>query len=101
MVIDLNSYVGEYPEGTLVCGFNREALNPNIPEALFWLSCDDGVNYIVNRIGTFDYHNMQFTILDTLIGIENCQSPIYDHKGKNIAFLANRNIYIIIRGESL
>ncbi|MDD5425725.1 MAG: hypothetical protein PHN52_04490 [candidate division Zixibacteria bacterium] len=97
-IIDLSPFIGEYPKGTLGCGLGREALNPNIPEALFMLSCDNGVDYIVNRIGIFNYYGNQFTILDTLIGIENCQSPKYDHAGKNIAFFANGNIYIIKRG---
>ncbi|MDD3730975.1 MAG: hypothetical protein PHU88_01195 [candidate division Zixibacteria bacterium] len=97
-IIDLSPYIGEYPEGTLGCGLGREALNPNIPEALFMLSCDNGVDYIVNRIGIFNYYDNQFTILDTLIGIKSCQSPKYDHAGKNIAFFANGNLYIIKRG---
>jgi hypothetical protein len=97
-IIDLSPYIGEYPEGTLGCGLGREALNPNIPEALFMISCDNGVDYIVERIGIFDYYEKQFTILDTLIGIENCQSPKYDHAGKNIAFFANGDLYIIKRG---
>ena len=101
-LIIMDSLIGEYPEGTVQCGFIRTSLNPRAPEALFCVSCDDGQEldaYYVDRIGTFNYVTNEFTILDTLIGIDNGMAPTYAPDGKNIAFFANGKLYIIKREE--
>ncbi len=101
-LIIMNSLIGEYPEGTVGCDFPWASLNPRATEALFCVSCDDGQEldpYIVNRIGTINYATNEFTILDTLIGIDNGMAPTYAPDGRNIAFFANGKLYIIKRRE--
>lgn len=97
----------ERPDGVVACGFGRVSFNPNLKstEVLFELTCDgnypSGAEFVVNRIGTFDYTTYEFTILDTLIGIESCAAPVYAPDGREIAFLDNDDYkaYIIYREE--
>jgi len=51
----------------------------------------------VNRIATYDYTTGALTVLDTLIGIDNCMSPAYSPDGRNIAFFADGKLYLIMR----
>ncbi len=85
------------PDGTKGCGFNNESFNPKFTEVAFTLSCDNGHNYIVNRIGVFDYITNTFTILDTLINLTNCYRPTYAPDGKRISFISEGELYFIKR----
>ncbi len=85
------------PKGTEACGSVQEVFNPVYPEVAFNLTCDDGHNYIFDRIAVFDYTTYELTVLDSLIGLTNCHRPAYAPDGKKIAFLADHKAYIIYR----
>lgn len=88
------------PDGTSGCGFGDESFNPKYTEVAFNLSCDDGVSYISDRMGVFDYTTNQFIILDTLIGMSNCRKPEYSPNGKRFSFISEGNLYILNREVS-
>ena len=96
-IVVLAEQIGDYPEGTKGCGCSRSYLSPTCPEVLFNIGCDDGVDYVVDRIATYDYTTGTLTVLDTLIGISNCMSPAYSPDGRNIAFFADSKLYLIMR----
>jgi hypothetical protein len=85
------------PEGTRVCGFVDESFNPVFPEVVFSLTCDDGHDYIVNRIGVFDYITGTLTILDSMINMTNCSRPIYAKDGRRIFFMSEGVFYYLNR----
>jgi hypothetical protein len=105
MCIVLDTIPIERPEGVVACDFGRVSFNPNPKsrEVLFELTCDgnypSGAEFVLDKIGTFNYTTYEFTILDTLIGIEGCAAPVYAPDGKKIAFLAHYKAYIIYREE--
>jgi len=103
--INVNDFAGEPPDGTFGCGFMFLSFNPKTTEILFNQTCDgespSGGEYVIDRIGTFNYSTDEFIILDTVIGIQNCTAPVYAPDGKKIAFLDNDDYkaYIICREE--
>jgi len=97
IILDTLAAIQEKPVGTDGCGFGDESFNPAGPEVAFNLSCDDGHSYIVDRMGVFDYETLQFTILDSLIGIDNCRRPIFSWDGRRIAFISGGNLFFLVR----
>jgi hypothetical protein len=103
--INVYDFAGARPSGTFGCGFLFVSFNPKTTEILFNQTCDgdypSGGEFVVDRIGTFDYVTNEFTILDTLIGIEGCTAPVYAPDGRKVAFLDNDDYraYIIYREE--
>jgi len=101
--IDLRKLAGERPAGTFGCGYLFVSFNPKTSEMLFNQTCDgnypSGTEFVVDRIGTFNYTTNEFIILDTITGIQNCTTPVYAPDGKKIAFLADYKAYIIYREE--
>ncbi len=97
IVLDTLAAVLDRPEGTYVCGFGDETFNPAGPEVAFRLTCDDGHAKIVNRIGVFDYESHQFTILNGLIGIDNCWRPSLSPDGRRIAFVSEGELFFLVR----
>jgi hypothetical protein len=99
--INLYDFAGPRPSGTMACGFMWVSFNPKTTEILFNLTCDDGHKVLSDRIGTFDYINKDLTILDTIIGIDQCTAPVYAPDGRKIAFLSgsDHKAYIIYREE--
>jgi len=101
--ITLQDYAGDRPAGTFGCGFLFVSFNPKATEMLFNQTCDgdypSGGEFVVDRVGTFNYTTNEFTIIDTLIGIESCTAPVYAPDGRKIAFLDNDDYkaYIIYR----
>jgi hypothetical protein len=96
-LIVLGTMVKERPPGTNVCGFLRSSFNPKHPEVLFQLSCDDGHFYVVSSIGVFNYSTNEFSLIDPIIGIENCERPSYSPDGSHIAFESAKTVYILNR----
>ncbi|MFH1893007.1 MAG: hypothetical protein ABIK83_10055 [Candidatus Zixiibacteriota bacterium] len=95
--IVLDTLLGDFPPGTLVCGLSDYSFCPVGTEVLFTISCDDGVSYVVDRIGTFDYTTGEFATLDAEIGLENCRAPAYSPDGLKIAFISDGKVYILFR----
>ena len=98
--IDVASFAGEPPPNTEGCGFLSITFNPNGEELLFEHFCEGGETYVVNRIATFDYSTNEFTLLDTLTGIQGGTFPVYAPDGRMIAFFAQNKAYIIWREET-
>ncbi|MCX6829683.1 MAG: hypothetical protein NT002_10445 [candidate division Zixibacteria bacterium] len=98
--IVLDTILKQHPPKTVQCGFEFGSFNPSDHEILFQIACDDDKSYEVNQIGTYNYLNNRFVILDSLIGITNGTAPVYAPNGRSIAFLANNKVYIIIRGPN-
>jgi len=88
------------PEGTTACGFMDECFNPKFTEVAFRVTCDDGHNYVFDRMGVFDYTTNQFVILDTLLNLNNCQNPAYAPDGKRISFSSEGTLYFLKREVS-
>jgi len=97
--IDVASFAGVPPPNTEGCGFLSITFNPNGEELLFEHFCEGGETYVVNRIATFDYSTNEFTLLDTLTGIQGGTFPVYAPDGRMIAFFAQNKAYIIWREE--
>jgi len=85
------------PDGTTACGSVQEVFNPVYPEVALNLTCDDGHNYIFDRIAVFDYTTHELTILDSLIGLTNCHRPAYAPDGKGIFFISEGVTYLLKR----
>ncbi len=96
-IIVLDTLLGEPPENTNVCGVVWFSFNPVANEVAFTISCDDGHNYVVHRIATYDCVDQKLTVLDSLIGISDCATPIFSSDGRRIAFIANSKVYILVR----
>ena len=87
----------EKPPGSGGCDFLYPSFNPNYTEILFNLVCDDGHTETGEMVGTFNYSTMELTILDDLIGLESCTTPVYSPDGRRIALLSGKRLYIIER----
>ncbi|MCP4705751.1 MAG: hypothetical protein GY865_14220 [candidate division Zixibacteria bacterium] len=97
IILDTLSAVLDKPEGTFGCGFGSESFNPAASEVAFRLTCDDGHSVVVRRIGVFDYSTNEFTILDSVLGLSNCNRPAFSPDGKRISFISNGVLYIMVR----
>jgi len=77
------------------------SFNPKTPEVSFTLICEiieKQHTYIETYyLCTFNYITNAITIIDYLIGMENCMYPAYASDGLKIAFLSEGNAYIIYR----
>lgn len=95
----LDTLIEKYPmpDQTDGCGFGSESFNPRFGEVAFSLSCDDGHSYVFRRIGVFDYATYQFTILDSLIDLNNCKRPRYAPDGKRLSFMSDGVLYVLNR----
>lgn len=96
-IIVLDTLIGTPPPSTYACGIIWFSFNPVANEVVFTITCDDGHNYIVDRIATFDCETLELSIIDSLIGIENCAAPSFSPDGRRIAFIANNKAFILTR----
>jgi len=97
IILDTLATVLDKPEGTFGCGFGSESFNPAASEVAFRLTCDDGHSVVVRRIGVFDYSTNEFTILNPLLGLNNCSRPAYSPDGRRISFISNGVLYFMVR----
>lgn len=97
--IVMDTIVKQFPPNTGATDFMYVSFNPIESEVLFNLVFHDADNYEVHRVGTFDYVTNEFTIIDTLIGMEGCRSPAYAAGGKKIAFLHDGKVHILYRED--
>lgn len=99
--IDLVAKVRPFPPNTVGCDFVWFSFCPTASEILFTSVCEVSETHDISneiwRIGTYDYLNNDFRIIDTLINIPNCVAPSYSPNGQRIAFLANGKVYILDR----
>ena len=96
-LIVLDTLLGPPPPKTVECGVNWFSFNPAANEIAFTITCDDGENYMVSSIATFDCETTKLTKLDSLIGLQNCVSPEFSPNGQRIAFFSNGKAYILNR----
>jgi hypothetical protein len=96
--IVMDTCITDKPQKTVGCGFIFCSFNPKGNEILFQRGCDDGESYIVRSIGTFVLGTGRIQILDSLIHLTDCATPVYAPDGCKIAFQSNKKIYIIYRG---
>jgi len=95
--ISLRSKIGPPAPNTVVCGTAWYSFNPVVSEVLFTITCDDGDNYIVNRLGLYDFKRDSLTVIDSAVGISHCEFGEYSPKGNDVAFFANGKVYILNR----
>jgi hypothetical protein len=86
-----------YPQVAEGCGFLFGSFNPQESEILFQIGCENDNIYADNRIGTFNYINGDFALIDPIIGKYNCTAPVYAPDGLKIAFLSDGKVYILYR----
>lgn len=102
IVLDTIDY--EQPPLTYGCGFVYSSFNPQNTEILFQLTCEgtrpSGAEFEVDRVGIFDYTTYRFTLLDTLVGLHQCTTPVYGPDGRRIALLSDDKAYIVVREVS-
>jgi len=96
-LVSIDTLLYPYPAKTIECGIVWNSFNPVASELAFTITCDDGENYIVNRIATLDCETLELTVIDSLIGISNCAAPSFSPDGRRIAFMANQKAYILTR----
>ncbi len=89
--------IGKRPDGTVGCGISGDLFNPKFPELVFDVGCDNGIDYVVNRVGTYNYETNVFMILDPLVRLAKCSSPACCPDGKKIALLSQGRVYIVYR----
>jgi len=91
----------EVPDGFLYCSTYWSVFNPVRPEVIFDKLCykrdSTGADIEVDEVGVADILSGQVTYLDALVGMDNCQAPVYAPDGRKIAFSANGDGYIIYR----
>jgi hypothetical protein len=96
-LISLDTLKKDIPDGVVGCGFNNISINSNYPEVLFRRACDiDEFTSILN-IGVFDYKTNKYTLLDSLVGFQDCNRPTFAPDGLRIAFIADGDLHIMFR----
>lgn len=93
IMLDTLSQLRPRPPGTEVCGFGSESFSPVKPEVTFRLTCDDGHNYALSRIGIFNYETFQFSLFDTLLTTSRSLEPAFSPDGARILFFAHGVLY--------
>ena len=108
--ISINSVL-PFPTGVLGYGFLYYSFNPNDSEVLFQLirnkniSPKEDISYDEWEIeeeysmAIFDYETKSLTVLDSLIGYENCLAPAFSPDGNKIAFISKGKCHIMYREE--
>jgi hypothetical protein len=100
-LIILDTILSELPPGTAGCGITPFGFNPKYPEVLFRRGCDDGHNYGVRQLWTYDYYAGTFSRIDTLISTTPFGGDArFSPNGLDIvAHLGNGKLVLVQRGE--
>ncbi|MEP0829258.1 MAG: hypothetical protein HRF51_12120 [bacterium] len=85
------------PVNTVVCGIIFGSFNSTIPEVLFQRSCDDGEQYSVNGVWTYNLRSGELMSLDSAAKLTECNSPCYAPDGITIGCLSDGKAYLIKR----
>jgi len=94
IILDTLSQLKPYPPGTQGCGFGSESFSPANPEVTFRLTCDDGHNYALSRIGIYNYETFQFSLFDTLLTTSRAFEPAFSPDGRHMVFDAHGVLYL-------
>jgi hypothetical protein len=81
------------------CGVIYESFNPNSPEVVFQVTCDDGHYILGEKLATYNYETYTYTDLEQFVKGKNPGAPSYSPDGRNIAYLAEGRAFILMRRE--
>ncbi len=95
--IDIGNITGPPPPNTLGCGMLYYSFNPQYPEMILNQGCDIDEGTVLDRVVIYNYRTKKLEILDPLINLTNCTTPVYHPEGKIIALLSQGKLYIIFR----
>jgi len=80
--------LGNPPEGFIQCGVELPRFNPHYSELVFNLVCygkDKPTDHELlkerDRVALVDTESWEITILDSLIGLQECSAPSYSPDG--------------------
>ncbi|MEW6052138.1 MAG: hypothetical protein AB1644_13880 [Candidatus Zixiibacteriota bacterium] len=99
IVLDTLSQLKPFPPGTQGCGFGSESFSPVGPEVIFRLTCDNGHDYALDRLGIFNYLTFQLSLLDTTLTTSAPFEPAFSPDGRRISFVARGVLYLAVRRQ--
>lgn len=79
------------------------------PEVAFQIICEgyegnegyEGYReYEDSRVGIYNFDSGALTILDTLIGIEQCELAVYNPDGRKLALYSRGKLYVVYREKT-